>query len=339
MPHLKFPSSSLRILAMAGCLFSTTTVAQTLSPPSIPSLEWLEEVPEVESPDSSQKIDFSQGAANIPGSSAATYVDFSDFSWIEGTDTARKGNWEGVHGSVPPHPGVESWHRVTIPAYEFTATLRKTYLDPSIKEAWASYSMQIGTNWTPTDNVKLPGFSGHHNGSWTGVSGGNGGGWGGLCKSWSARTIIVRPSEERWSGRLVQYVYHHKSENFHGDATAADHPCINSSNNPVQSNKRQFGETFQSTGHITDSKWHEVTHHVKLNDIGEYNGFSEVYLDGELVSKAEGLNFTNNPEYHNIAFWFIVYHGGSADKSGTEHDVFFHNFRWNAGPVNLTSEN
>ena len=200
--------------------------------------------------------------------------------------------------------------------------------------------MQLGTNWTPSDAVKLPGFSGHFNDAWTGASGGNGGGWGGLCKSWSARSLIAPPG--KWSGLLQMYVYHAESDNHANNAKRSDHPCTNKSNDPIRSDKRTFGETFNpevwGNGYISDNEWHTLTHHVKLNDIGEYNGYVELYLDGEFLSKAEGLNFTNNPEYHNISFWFIVYHGGKDDTTGTEHDIFFHNFRWNAGPDNFTLE-
>ena len=298
------------------------TFLENLSSPSAPEISLLESVPD------------SGNTQSLP-KSVVSFVDFSEFVGNE-SDTLQTGNWSGVHGGTSPDVGVDSWHRVVIPPYQSDATSRKLYLDPSIKEAWASYSMQLGANWTPTDSVKLPGFSGHHNEGWRGAAGGNGGGWGGLCKSWSARSIIATPSTESWGGKLVQYVYHADSDKYEKDANASNHPCLDSSNNPVLKNKRQFGENISTTGYIKDNEWHTLTHHVRLNDVGEYNGIVELYLDGELVSKATGLNFTNEDEYHNISFWLQVYHGGSADTSGTEHDVFFHNFRWNAGSENHT---
>ena len=327
----KLVFSSIALLGLLNASWSVAS-ANGLSAPSEPVVTLLREIPVVE-------VTVDELVSKEVG--GAVYVNISNFTVLEGKeddDTVQMGNWGGVHGSAPPDEQVSSWHRVTIPPYGTTATGRKLFLDTSIKEAWASYSIQLGSNWTPTDNVKLPGFSGHHNGSWTGAAGGNGGGWGGLCKSWSARTIIARPSSQTWAGRLLQYVYHGGSDNFYGDASASDHPCLNSSNDPVQRNKRQFGESFSGSGDISDNEWHTLTHHVKLNDIGAYNGLVELYLDGVLVSKATDLNFTDNPEYHNIAFWFNVYHGGSADESGTSHDLFFHNFRWNAGSENYTAD-
>ncbi len=268
----------------------------------------------------------------------SNFVPFSQFR-KNNNDTVQEGNWDNIHGSSPPKAGISSWQRVTIKPYATSASGRKLLLDSSIKEAWASYKIQLGSNWTPSDNVKLPGFSSHINDGWQGVAGGNGGGWGGRCRSWSARSGIVRPVQgQSYSGKMSMYVYHKDSKNYSGNAKASDHPCLNPSNNPVQSNKRGYGQTFNSKGFIRDQKWHTVTHHIRLNEISKSNGLVELYLDGTLVARAENMSFTDNNKYHNIAFWFQVYHGGSADTTGTAHDIFFHNFNWNAGPVDLTQK-
>jgi len=130
----------------------------------------------------------------------------------------------------------------------------------------------------------------------------------------------------------------------------ADHPCVNPSNDPPQTSKRQYGQTYKGTpvadAAITDNNWHCITQHIKLNTINTNNpndfnaaikdGLSEMYLDGVLISSATGLHFTNNPDYHNISFWLQVYHGGSADNTGTSHDVFFDNINISEGPINNT---
>ncbi len=273
----------------------------------------------------------------------ANYVNFSQFTHkkntvnkFRGPEFLKEGNWQGVNGSTSPGGKVKSWQRVVISPLKNNGAHRKLLLDTKIKEAWASYQIQLGTNWTPTDGVKLPGFSGHHNGGSYGAAGGNGGGWAGLCKSWSARTIISKPTSAN-SGLYRIYAYHKDNKNFQGNTKASDHPCINKKNIvPAQTGLRNFGQMIAGKHKITDNKWHTITHHVKLNDIGKSNGILELFIDGAPAGRATNLNFTNNPEYHNIAFWFTIYHGGSADTSGTNHDVFFHGFNWNAGPVNKT---
>jgi len=321
---IRFITGFIVLLSIA---LSAHSLANDITKPGRPQVTLLEELPE-------QKIPAQ--ALN------ATYEELDDFvvkkNLKEGTHTTRRGNWDGVLGSTQPNSGVDEWYRVTIPPYGSTASTSKLLLDPSIKEAWASYSMQVGNNWTPTDGVKLPGFSSHINNAWTGDAGGNGGGWGGLCRSWSARSLLAPAHKDE--GLMRMYVYHAESDNHAGDAKPTDHPCLNNSNNPIQSNKRTYGETINpSSGYITDHNWHTITHHVKLNDIDAFNGSVELYIDEVLVSQATGLNFTNNPEYHNIAFWFTVFHGGQEDTSGTNHDLFFHSFRWNAGAENFTWEN
>lgn len=321
-----FNSVLLIPLFVTTASLSNELFAVTLSTPSTPDIVLLESA--------------NKEGDSSDGKTEATYLSFDEFTSLrmsEGVDTLTLGDWSNTLGSFrPAHTENGDWFRVTIPPYGSGAAKAKLFLDPSIKEAWASYEMQLGTNWSPTSGVKLPGFSSHVNDSWRGDGGGNGGGWGGLCRSWSARSLIAPPGNA--NGRLRLYVYHAESDNHQGTATRSDHPCMNPRNNPVLPDKRTFGDTINSTGHITDNDWHTVTHHVKLNDIGSYNGFLELYLDGEMILKATDLNFTNNPEYHNISFWFLVYHGGAPDKSGTKHDIFFSNFRWNAGSENLTWE-
>ena len=184
----------------------------------------------------------------------------------------------------------------------------------------------------------MPGFSSHINGGRYSESGGNGGGWAGLCRSWSLRSVLtgVFPGKN-YDGQIKMEVYHKDSTNLHGGATPKNHPCIDPNNRDLaKTGKLQYGESFNSNGHIRDNKWHKITHHVKLNDIGSSNGFFEIFLDDKLIGKMTNLNLTDNPKYHNLAFWFIVYHGGAPDKTGTSHDVFFADFNWNAGPVNKT---
>lgn len=284
-----------------------------------------------------------------PGGQFLTLPDFN--AEVSSNDESSSGNWTGVHGSTPSSCSNSTWIRSEIQANGYFGSGRKYLFDPSVKEAWVTYSVQLGTNWTPSDNVKMPGFSSQVNGGWLGIAGGNGGGWEGLCRSWSARLVIVRPGFAPAPRKLAQYLYHVDSQNFNNaNTTLSNHPCIDPSNVPVQSSKRQFGQTYNgsptSLASITDNNWHCITQHIKLNTINTANpndpnsayrdGLSEMYLDGVLISSATGLHFTNNPAYHNISFILQVYHGGSADNTGTNHDVFFDCINVSTGPVNGT---
>lgn len=287
--------------------------------------------------------------------SGGQFLTLSDFNAaVHSNDQTSSGNWSGVHGSTPSGCSNSNWIRSEIQANGNFGSARKYLFDSSVKEAWVSYSVQIGTNWTPSSNVKMPGFSSHVNGGTTSVSGGNGGGWSGLCKSWSARPTIVRPSFASTPGRLQQYLYHLDSNGFNsGSTNLSDHPCIDPSNNPVQSSRLQYGQTYNASpvaqASITDNNWHCITQHIKLNTINTSNpndpnaayrdGLSEMYLDGVLVSSVTGLHFTNNPAYHNISFMLQVFHGGSADNTGTTHDVFFDCINITTGPTNGTQCN
>lgn len=270
------------------------------------------------------------------------WLTLPDFNYnISNNDQSSAGNWTGVNGSTPIDNTSTSWIRSVIQPNTTNGSSRKYLFDPTVNEAWVSYCVQLGTNWTPSDNVKMPGFSSKLNG---GISapGGNGGGWGGLCRSWSARSGIVRPSHSS-GGKISQYVYH-----LDAGGAMSNHPCVNPGNDPVQI--KQYGETFNGTptslASITDNDWHCVTQHIKLNTINTANpndpnaayrdGVVEYYLDGVKVVSENNLHFTNEPAYHNISFWLQVYHGGSPDNTGTTHDVFFDKINVSIGPTNNT---
>ncbi len=275
-------------------------------------------------------------APKIDSNGSANYLNFADFKESRKLKNFQVGDWR-KDGYEEPRRDIANWEKVFILPNGHDGASAKMMLDPSIKEAWATYKMQLGKNWTPAGSVKLPGFASHINEGRYSYSGGNGGGWAGLCRSWSARSFLaaIKPGVS-WSGKLSMEVYHRDSNNYAGGATPKDHPCKLSNFNPKSYTKYQFGQPLSSKGFIRDKKWHTVTHHIRLNTIGQSDGLIELYLDGKLAGKMTNLNFTDNPKYHNIAFWFIVYHGGGPDTTGTFHDIYFADFNWNSGPINLT---
>ncbi len=328
--YMKHFRQLLNITVRAGLILyvssAHTVVGDTLTRPPTPNIELLQELP-IDTDRDEKKLDDKK----------PTYVSFDDINAsLRGGENLQKGNWHGINGGTSPNDYVTDWWRVRIEPYGNHGISGKLLLDPDIKEAWASYEFQLGSNWTPSDGVKMPGFSSHINDGYLGAAGGNGGGWGGLCRSWSSRSGIVNPNGRSTAGKLSMYVYHRDSDNYYGSAKPENHPCLDTNNYPVDKNRRQFGETFNTKSYIVDNNWHTLTHHVKLNDIGQANGKVELYVDGELAASAVDLSFTDNSEFHNIAFWFQIYHGGSADSTGTVHDIYFNNFRWNAGPENYT---
>lgn len=260
------------------------------------------------------------------------------------------------------------WTRVTVPPYGTVAASRKFVLPEDVTEVWWAYDIQFGSTWTPIVGVKLPGIAAAINSNFSGQAGGTGGGWAGLCRSFSNRGSIQPNDGGAYAGRLGYETYNLDSDNFGrvdgaknvwGGLSGASkdsaveghildkHPCLEPSNNPptVKINQ-QFGESNKANathGSITDNLWHSVVHRLKLNTLpkatsmNDYwnaprDGEVQMWLDGEEVFFDDNLNFTNNPQYHRLSLFLQVYHGGSADTTGTEHDVFFANFRYTTNP-------
>jgi|GEM_PF-4191274 len=270
-------------------------------------------------------------------------LSLADFSGSP-LENASEGNF-----TSPSAPGDNQQIRVRIQPQSHWGASGKYLLDPSVKEAWASWCMKLDPNWSINDGAKMPGFTSHVNGGSGGIAGGNGGGWAGLCKSWSARTLIDNPGGQ-FSDLLRIYLYHldNRNDDYAG-ASADDHPCIVNPGNPqTNPNQRRFGNMVGSNDPaarvLGDGEWHCITQHIKLNtlnpasnDPGQVfrDGETRLYIDGQLTGEKTGIHFTNNPDYHNIAFWLQVYHGGSGVADSID-DVYFDSIRISEGPINNT---
>lgn len=292
--------------------------------------------------------------------SASNFLKWSDFPQGE-LDASVYDNWVGTLGATTPPSGDQNFFRMTVKPYEASGTSGKYDLDASIKEAWYSYCFMRGSNFTPTSNLKMPGWGSGigKNGGAYGVAGGNGGGWAGGPKSWSARSGWVRPSSESKTarGRWAVYIYHRDSTNFaNGAESIEDHPALPWNTNPNGAELKQYGETINAPsgdpGQILDDDWHCVQSRIKLNTLDpsapqDFNdnwtlaelealpadGEIEVYMDGVKIIDEKGFHFTNNPEYHRISFWMTFYHGGRKDTSGTYHDIFLSDIQVSATPL------
>ncbi len=63
-------------------------------------------------------------------------------------------------------------------------------------------------------------------------------------------------------------------------------------------------------------RYHAVSFHVRLNDVGEENGFANVYVDGERIVTHEGVAFRGTDEDSALISRFLVstFHGGSSPE-------------------------
>ena len=92
----------------------------------------------------------------------------------------------------------------------------------------------------------------------------------------------------------------------------------------------------RAEGSIGDFQWHCIKQHVKLNTVNRRDGIVEAWLDNNIRFRRTDLNLSDNEEHRNISFWFELFHGGSADKTGTEHSVFFSDFNFSLGSQDTT---
>lgn len=255
----------------------------------------------------------------------AAATDFVNFNPLLGRDTgadnATLGNWTAIDGKQAPNPNEPEFIKATILANSNEGASWKTDIPGT--EAYVSFCVCLGSNFTPTSAVKLPGFSAQTTGGpGTGIGGQGGGGSGGSL-SWSERMLIQHPGTIFTFGGLGHEMYYDSSSNA------------------------PFGETMwwgnlldeaspQPEASIADGQWHCITLYKKLNDANQNNGISRGWLDGVLLFERTDIGSTDNPAYQNLSFWFAVYHGGVADTSGTNHDIYFGGFNYSVGPTNNT---
>jgi len=115
-------------------------------------------------------------------------------------------------------------------------------------------------------------------------------------------------------GSVGTYVYHANQKGTYGDIFQWSH----SDGNPV---------------YLIPGQWHTIQLRVVLNDPGVANGYAEAWLDGEYVSRAEGLLFRNNSSAGRSLkvneMYFNTFHGGnkSSDAPSQTQYAYFDDFK------------
>ena len=208
---------------------------------------------------------------------------------------------------------------------------RSLFLPAGVTEAWISYWVRLGPNWTVDKSTKLPGFATQVTG---GANGGQGGLGGGGNLAFSIRSLIQGRGLGFVDDGMGSEIYYDMSTNQPNGQTSwwGD-------NAPSEPNPQLEARVFQSS-------WRRIVQHVKINDINSNNGVFEVWFDvvgsdvstGQLAFRRTDLGLTDNPAHRNLRFWFNVFIGGSEDGTNTQHDIYFDRFNYNAGASNATVE-
>jgi len=71
---------------------------------------------------------------------------------------------------------------------------------------------------------------------------------------------------------------------------------------------------------MASNEWHTVTERVVVNDVGEINGFMEIFLDGVFVDRLEGLEFRATEDLLFNTIKFDGYFGGD-EQDAPSQDV------------------
>jgi hypothetical protein len=115
-------------------------------------------------------------------------------------------------------------------------------------------------------------------------------------------------------GTLGTYVYHANQKSTYGDVF-------------------QWRHTNGEAVKVVPGQWHTIQLRVVLNDPGVANGYAEAWLDGEFVSRAEGLLFRNNTASGRSIkineMYFVTFHGGnkSSDAPSQTQYAYFDDFQ------------
>jgi hypothetical protein len=100
-----------------------------------------------------------------------------------------------------------------------------------------------------------------------------------------------------------------------------------------------YGDIFQWTHmngepiHLIPGQWYTIELRVVLNDPGMANGYAEAWLDGEFVSRADGLLFRNDTvagrSLRINEMYFNTFHGGnkSSDAPSQTQYAYFDDFK------------
>ena len=202
---------------------------------------------------------------------------------------------------------------------------------PDNDEMYFRYHIKLGSDWDFTNNgdidipqvVKIPGLAGTYNS-------GSGGMWPQDPDSlgWSARMLAGRdegyPANE-WSP--ISYVYH--LDQRCGNTPV--HNCGTGDHFPSNDRGRVLWDSLPR--HQMD-QWYRIEQRIKMNDPGQSNGLTEVWIDGEKnpdLCNYE-LRFTTADTIGINRAWADVYYGGRYD-SPKDHHLCLDNFHVSTNPT------
>ncbi len=242
-----------------------------------------------------------------------TPIEQADWT-IRSHDNLSFGNHLSDAGFTNSNPMRSDSVRITVKKGSHRGNDAYFVLPPGVQEAWVSYCIRFGSNWTTSVGGKLPGFSGDS----SPTNGGQGGKPSSGNNAWSARMLYGTYDTTTNAIPLGVYVYHsaYSERSNYGDpdwwAPLPD---------------RLFSQAFRAN----HNRWYAIKQRIKMNSKGVSNGLIEGWIDGSKLYSRDQLHFTDNDEFREIyRFWLDVYHGGSETSPHDQH-VYFDQINYSIG--------
>ena len=203
---------------------------------------------------------------------------------------------------------------------------------PDNDEMYFRYHIKLGSDWDFTNDgeidipqvVKIPGLSGTYNS-------GSGGMWPQDPDSlgWSARMLAGRDSgypRNQWSP--LSYVYHLNQKNNTGD----HFPYFGEED-------EEEGVNWNAAPRLQIDQWYRIEQRIKMNDPGQENGLTEVWINGEKDPDlcVYDLAYTTHDTIGINRAWADIHYGGRY-SSPKNHHLFLDNFHVSTNPTPWSGE-
>ncbi len=231
------------------------------------------------------------------------------------------GDHSGDRGFQPSQPGDKDSIRVKLKQGDHYGTGSYFRLPAKTQEAWMSFCLRFGYNWTAiSQSGKLPGFSGHS----SPTNGGQGGNPSTGSNAWSARMTFGKYEPEQKTIPLGNYIYH---TGAHANSIYGDPEWWS----PTGS--------FRQAVRSTNNRWYMIKQHIKMNTPGKNDGVLEAWFEGRKVYSRTNFNFTNNEAFREVyRIWLDVYYGGGIPSPYDQY-VYFDQFNYSLGSTDNTGLN
>jgi len=157
-----------------------------------------------------------------------------------------------------------------------------TDLGGSYEDVYLSYRLKFSENFNPVDGGKLFGLFG---GEGDGLCGSTDEDGDGIADLFNVMVMFE-------VGDPVFYVYHYDKDEDCGDVSGIS-----------------GGEQ------IMDGEWHSFLLHVHMNSVNSYDGYSEIWIDGEYADYYGNLRFRVGANVFGIeTIGFTTFFGGDAKR-------------------------